>query len=40
VAYSLCLLAPAYLTPLFAAFSLLVAVGVVLRLRWAWTHLR
>lgn len=40
VAYSLFLLAPAYLTPLFLVFTLLIAVGVVVRLRWARGHLR
>lgn len=40
VVYSLFLLAPAHLTGLFAGFSLLVAVGVALRLHWAWRHFR
>ncbi|MGD9902782.1 MAG: CDP-alcohol phosphatidyltransferase family protein [Vicinamibacterales bacterium] len=39
VAYSLFLLWPAALAPLFTAFAALVLAGVVLRLRWASRHL-
>lgn len=39
VAYSLLLMWPAAVAPLFTAFALLVAAGVMIRLRWARRHL-
>lgn len=39
VAYSAFLLWPAAVAPMFTAFALLVAAGVIIRLRWAWRHL-